>query len=138
MCVCVCAGVLQPIEANGDMAVSPLHMSSVEAPGSPPLLFQPRDHMTTSPALPGLPPFMPPPPGVPFMPPPPGNHSHEFKSEIPSLTFFINHRCATVYASTARHVPRGSPATTTRSYVFTASPRSLLAGFARLFTLRAR
>lgn len=65
---------MQPIEPNGDIAVSPLHMGTVDTPGSPPLIYPHREHMTTSPPLPGLPPFMPPPPppGVPFMPPPPG------------------------------------------------------------------
>jgi hypothetical protein len=54
-----------PIEQNGDMPISPL-----ESPASPPLLYGTRDHITKSPPIPGLPPFMPPPPGVPFMPPP--------------------------------------------------------------------
>lgn len=52
--------------------MSPMHIPPVESPGSPPLLYD-RNHMTTSPPLPGLPHFLPPPhPGVPFMPPPPG------------------------------------------------------------------
>ncbi|XP_008197649.1 transport and Golgi organization protein 1 isoform X2 [Tribolium castaneum] len=50
-----------PLEQNGDIP---------ESPASPPLLFGTRDHITKSPPLPGLPPFLPPPPGVPFMPPP--------------------------------------------------------------------
>ncbi|GLV41937.1 Transport and Golgi organization 1 [Carabus blaptoides fortunei] len=62
--------IMSPLESNGEIPVSPLHMSNVENPGSPPLMFPHRDHMTTSPPIPGMPPFMPPPPGVPFMPPP--------------------------------------------------------------------
>ncbi|XP_017768321.1 PREDICTED: transport and Golgi organization protein 1 isoform X2 [Nicrophorus vespilloides] len=58
---------LGPLEMNGDHTLSPIHM---EAPASPPLLFGGRD-LTTSPPLPGMPHFLPPPPGVPF-PPMPG------------------------------------------------------------------
>ncbi|KAF2885322.1 hypothetical protein ILUMI_20854 [Ignelater luminosus] len=61
-----------PLEQNGELPVSPLHMTNDTA-ASPPLLYGTRDHLTTSPPLPpGLPPFLPPPPGVPFMPPPLG------------------------------------------------------------------
>lgn len=69
-----------PLEQNGDLTMSPIHMQ-VESPASPPLLYGTRELVTTSPPLSNLPPpflppppFMPPPmPGVPppFMPPPP-------------------------------------------------------------------
>ncbi|KRT83892.1 hypothetical protein AMK59_4881 [Oryctes borbonicus] len=78
-----------PLEQNGDVAISPLHMP-VETPASPPLLYGARDHLTTSPPLPNLPPFLPPPPGVPFMPPPiPGVPG--FMPPPPSM-FPVDHR----------------------------------------------
>ncbi|GJQ84031.1 Tango1 [Trypoxylus dichotomus] len=78
-----------PLEQNGDVAISPLHMP-VETPASPPLLYSGIDHLTTSPPLPNLPPFLPPPPGVPFMPPPiPGVPG--FMPPPPSM-FPVDHR----------------------------------------------
>ncbi|KAJ8968542.1 hypothetical protein NQ317_002624 [Molorchus minor] len=56
-----------PMEQNGELPLSP---HPIDSPASPPLLFGTRDHITKSPPLPGLPPFLPPPPGAPFMPPP--------------------------------------------------------------------
>ncbi|XP_056640790.1 transport and Golgi organization protein 1 isoform X2 [Diorhabda sublineata] len=56
-----------PIDQNGELTLSP--PPPIESPTSP-LLFGGRDHITKSPPLPGLPPFLPPPPGAPFMPPP--------------------------------------------------------------------
>ncbi|KAK5644722.1 hypothetical protein RI129_006022 [Pyrocoelia pectoralis] len=62
--------IQSPIEHNGDIQVTPTHISNDTA-ASPPLLFGGRENLTISPPLPGLP-FLPPPPGVPFMPPPLG------------------------------------------------------------------
>lgn len=74
-----------PLEQNGELPLSPMHVP-IESPASPPLLFATRDHMTTSPPLPGLPPFLPPPPGVPFMPPPlPPGVAPPFMPPPPSL-----------------------------------------------------
>ncbi|XP_018562711.1 transport and Golgi organization protein 1 [Anoplophora glabripennis] len=56
-----------PVEQNGELPLSP---HTIDSPASPPLLYGARDHITKSPPLPGLPPFLPPPPGAPFMPPP--------------------------------------------------------------------
>ncbi|KAJ8918870.1 hypothetical protein NQ315_011162 [Exocentrus adspersus] len=56
-----------PVEQNGELPLSP---HPIDSPASPPLLYGARDHITKSPPLPGLPPFLPPPPGAPFMPPP--------------------------------------------------------------------
>uniref|UniRef100_A0A6P7FA13 Transport and Golgi organization protein 1-like n=1 Tax=Diabrotica virgifera virgifera TaxID=50390 RepID=A0A6P7FA13_DIAVI len=56
-----------PVDQNGDLTLSP---PPIESPASPAMLFGGRDHITKSPPIPGLPPFLPPPPGAPFMPPP--------------------------------------------------------------------
>ncbi|CAG9834768.1 unnamed protein product [Diabrotica balteata] len=56
-----------PVDQNGELTLSP---PPIESPASPAMLFGGRDHITKSPPIPGLPPFLPPPPGAPFMPPP--------------------------------------------------------------------
>ncbi|XP_072388354.1 uncharacterized protein Tango1 [Diabrotica undecimpunctata] len=56
-----------PVDQNGELTFSPV---AIESPASPAMLFGGRDHITKSPPIPGLPPFLPPPPGAPFMPPP--------------------------------------------------------------------
>lgn len=57
------------MDQNGDLSASPLHLADKSSP--PPHLYGVRDHIPTSPPLPGLPPFLHHPhPGVPFMPPP--------------------------------------------------------------------
>lgn len=62
--------VQSPLEQNGELPVSPAHISNDTA-APPSLLFGGRENLAISPPLPGLP-FLPPPPGVPFMPPPLG------------------------------------------------------------------
>lgn len=61
------AGLQSPMDQNGELTLSP---PPIESPVSPSMLYGGRDHITKSPPLPGLPPFLPPPPGAPFMPPP--------------------------------------------------------------------
>lgn len=68
-----------PIDQNGELTLSP---PPIESPTSQ-LLFGGRDHITKSPPLPGLPPFLPPPPGAPFMPPP--LHGMPFMPPPPAL-----------------------------------------------------
>lgn len=58
-----------PLHQNGELPLSPPPLDPTQ---SPPPIFNPRDHLTTSPPLPGMPHFLPPPLGAaPFMPPPP-------------------------------------------------------------------
>ncbi|CAG9863590.1 unnamed protein product [Phyllotreta striolata] len=59
-----------PLDHNGELALSPPPPPPIDSATSPPMMFAGRDHMTKSPPLTGLPPFLPPPPGAPFMPPP--------------------------------------------------------------------
>lgn len=90
-------------------------MGTGEPPGSPPLLFSHREHMTTSPPLPGMPPpFMPPPPppGVPFMPPPPGkspklNKKHNFINNFLGVPPFMPHLPPALFPGDHRPPPLG-------------------------------
>ncbi|XP_076250516.1 transport and golgi organization 1 [Rhynchophorus ferrugineus] len=76
---------------NGDLPVSPPPLDITQ---SPPPIFNPRDHLTKSPPIPGMPPFLPPPLGAnPFMPPPPleGMMPH-FMPPLPPGLFPGDHR----------------------------------------------
>ncbi|XP_050304419.1 transport and Golgi organization protein 1 isoform X5 [Anthonomus grandis grandis] len=64
--------IQSPLHQNGEIPLSPPPLDPTQ---SPPPLFNPRDHITKSPPIPGLPPppFLPPPPlgAGHFIPPPP-------------------------------------------------------------------
>ncbi|XP_066260466.1 transport and Golgi organization protein 1 isoform X2 [Euwallacea similis] len=75
-----------PHHQNGELPVSP------NPTQSPPLLFNPRDHITKSPPLKVMPPppFLPPPlAGAPFMPPPPLDGMMSPLSDISGMPPFL-------------------------------------------------